>query len=82
MSPLIFEPLDRRWLHLFGYQLALPREQDGVYYSGCMAALQGVGSYICNLTAVLIEVVDYGLPGQSAWQGWIQPFGTYLSRTY
>ena len=54
MLPLIFEPLDRRWLQLFGYQLALLREQDGAYFSGCMAALQGVGSYICNLTAVLI----------------------------
>lgn len=35
------------------------------------------GSYICNLIAVLIEVIDYELPGQSGWQGWIQPFGSY-----
>ena len=76
MSPLIFEPLDRRWLHLVGYQLALLREQDEAYYSGCMAALQGVGSYICNLTAVLI--VDQKLPGQSAWQGCTRFFGIHV----
>ncbi len=74
MSPQIFEPLDRGWLHLLVTSWHSQGDRDGVYHSGCMAALQGAGSNICNLTAVLI--VEQELQGQSAWQGCIRPFGS------